>query len=140
MQFFLAISIAVAATKRSRNQPGKGSPGRSRMLPDGSGGLLRGGTAQCYSDSVDSESSFCLGCGMRKTPDSRLAGRLAAVGAAVRDRRLTLGLSQEALADFAGLHRTYIGSVERGERNVSLGNLYALADALGIRPADLLTD
>lgn len=53
-------------------------------------------------------------------------------------QRQALGLSQEQLADKAGLHRTYIGSVERGERNLALGNVYALADALNVPVADLL--
>jgi transcriptional regulator with XRE-family HTH domain len=42
------------------------------------------------------------------------------------------------LAELAGLHRTYVGSVERGERNISIDNIERLAKALGIEPADLL--
>jgi transcriptional regulator with XRE-family HTH domain len=47
--------------------------------------------------------------------------------------------SQETLADQAGLHRTYVGSVERGERNVTISSLEALAGALGVPVIDLLT-
>ncbi len=50
------------------------------------------------------------------------------------------GLSQEALADLAGIHRTYVGSVERGERNIALDNIHALADALGVSAARLVAD
>ena len=63
---------------------------------------------------------------------------LTRFGRRVRDLRLATGLSQEAFADRCGLHRTYIGSVERGERNVSLLNLAVIAKALGISLADLL--
>jgi ribosome-binding protein aMBF1 (putative translation factor) len=48
-------------------------------------------------------------------------------------------LSQEGLAEICGLHRTYVGSVERAERNVTLSTLQALATALGISVPDLLT-
>lgn len=63
---------------------------------------------------------------------------LRAFGQTVRSYRERTGLSQEALADRAGLHRTYVGSVERGERNVSLLNLHVLAAALDISPSELV--
>jgi len=53
--------------------------------------------------------------------------------------RKTHGLSQEDLADLCELHRTYIGSVEREERNVSLSTLEVLSRALGVSVAELLT-
>ena len=51
-------------------------------------------------------------------------------GARVRELRLEKGLSQEELANAAGLHRTYIGGVERGERNIGLSNISQIARAL----------
>ena len=56
----------------------------------------------------------------------------------LRALRAERGLSQEALADIAALHRTYVGSVERKERNVSLDNIERLAIALGVDVAELL--
>jgi len=57
----------------------------------------------------------------------------------VRSYRKDHGLSQEELADLCELHRTYIGSVEREERNVSLSTLEVLARALGVSVPELLT-
>lgn len=58
-------------------------------------------------------------------------------GVRVRRLRLEKGLSQIALANEAGLHPTYLSSIERGERNVSLVNIHVLAAGLGVRPGDL---
>ena len=60
------------------------------------------------------------------------------LAANVRRLRQSAGLSQELLADRAGLHRTYISSIERAERNVSLQNIFALADGLGVAAGELL--
>lgn len=59
-------------------------------------------------------------------------------GQNLRRKRETLGISQEDLAEKAGLHRTYIGSVERGERNVSIDNMERLAVAVGSTIEELL--
>ncbi len=67
-----------------------------------------------------------------------MADPLAKFGATVRELRLQLGLSQEDLADEAGVHRTYVGSIERGERNVSLLNIIRLAKALRTTASGLL--
>lgn len=59
------------------------------------------------------------------------------LGRKIREQRIIIGLSQEELANISGLHRTYIGSVERGERNVSLQNIVTIAKALSITPSIL---
>jgi transcriptional regulator with XRE-family HTH domain len=61
------------------------------------------------------------------------------LGKAVRKKRHSLGLSQEGLAERAELHWTYVGGIERGERNVSLLNLVKIARALGLTPSRLLS-
>lgn len=58
-------------------------------------------------------------------------------GIKVRQMRLERGLSQETFADRCGLHRTYIGAVERGERNISIENIEKIAKALEV-PISLL--
>ena len=59
-------------------------------------------------------------------------------GARIRELRLDKGLSQEELAFKAGVHRTYLGGIERGERNPSLKNIAAIAKALGVALPELL--
>ena len=60
-------------------------------------------------------------------------------GNKVREERLKLGLSQEALAEKAGVHRTYIGMIERAEKNITLENIEKIAKALGILLKDLFS-
>ena len=56
----------------------------------------------------------------------------------IRRKRLERGLSQEDLAEIAEIHRTYIGSVERGERNISIDNISRIASALEVEITELL--
>lgn len=62
------------------------------------------------------------------------------VGRNIRRLRQKRGLSQEDLADEIGVHRTYMGGVERGERNLTLRSLERLAARLGVSPLSLLQD
>lgn len=78
---------------------------------------------------------------MRKTralrkPSSPLTAILAANIRAFREEK---SLSQEDFADICGLHRTYVGSVERGERNVTLSTLEVFASVMGVSVPQLLT-
>ena len=58
----------------------------------------------------------------------------------MRELRQARGLSQEGLAERSGLHRTYISSLERGQRNVGLDNVRALAQALDVVPSTLFEE
>lgn len=70
----------------------------------------------------------------KKTPLRVLFGK------EVRVRRCKVGLTQEGLAERANLHPTYVGSVERGERNIALENIVALAKALGCSSKELMPE
>ena len=61
-------------------------------------------------------------------------------GERVRELRKSKNLSQESLALVCGLDRTYIGGVERGERNISLLNIHKIAIALNVHPKELFND
>ena len=82
-----------------------------------------------------------LGC-QRHEPRRREGEALEDVqirfGRKLREVRASKNVSQEKLAELAGLHRTYVSSVERGERNISLVNIEHLAKALGVPMADLM--
>ena len=68
-------------------------------------------------------------------PEGDLQHRLGQNLLGLRQKR---GLSQEALAEVLGVHRTYMGGVERGERNLTLKSVERIADRLGIDPVSLL--
>ncbi len=61
-----------------------------------------------------------------------------AFGRALRALRRSLELSQNELAVAAGVHRTYVGGVERGERNPTLATIFRISEALGVNPAEIL--
>nr|WP_312991097.1 helix-turn-helix transcriptional regulator [Brevundimonas diminuta] len=72
------------------------------------------------------------------SPDNQRA--LGRLGDAIRARRNERSMSQEALADAAGINRTHMGEVERGKRNVSLVALIGIAAALGCPVSSILSD
>ena len=63
-----------------------------------------------------------------------------ALGQAVRVLRKTADYSQESFADAVGLHRTYMGAIERGEQNLTIKNIVRVAETLKIRPSELLAE
>jgi transcriptional regulator with XRE-family HTH domain len=75
---------------------------------------------------------------MPSTPEP-LSPATAEFGRRVRQHRHERGLSQEGLADLAGLHWTFIGQVERGRRNLTLHNIIKLAAALNVDAGELVT-
>jgi transcriptional regulator with XRE-family HTH domain len=74
----------------------------------------------------------------RGMQDARTRKILSQFGDRVREARRIRGFSQEVLAERSGLHRTYIGTVERGERNPALVNLIRIADALEVDVSSLV--
>lgn len=63
-----------------------------------------------------------------------------AFGQSVREARKKLGLSQDEFAEISELHRTYVGGIERGERNPTLSSIWRIAHALEISPEDLIAN
>lgn len=63
--------------------------------------------------------------------------QLADFGKTIREIRKEKGLSQEAFADLAGIDRSYMGHIERGEKNITLTKIYQLSDALGMTPSEI---
>jgi transcriptional regulator with XRE-family HTH domain len=64
----------------------------------------------------------------------------AAFGRAIKRLRVVRGISQEQLGYDSGLHRTYVGGIERGERNPSLANIIRIAEALGVPASELMAE
>ena len=62
---------------------------------------------------------------------------LTQFGKRVREERMKKGISQERLGELAGVHRTYIGMIERAEKNITLTNMTKIAKALGLKISDL---
>src|SRR5579884_3768433 len=91
---------------------------------------------KCYSYSVFQQRQSWEKAGMPPQKDKRCM----TFGRTVRRYRRDKGLTQEELADQTGIHRTYIGGIERGERNPTLLMIHRIADALGVSPARLLEE
>ena len=60
------------------------------------------------------------------------------LGSVIRKKREELDYSQEEFAHHCGVHRTYMGAIERGERNISLMNIISVSNALNMKPSKLL--
>lgn len=81
-----------------------------------------------------------IGPRLPRFPDMAKRDVLKAFGERVREFRAQKGLSQEELARLAKIDRTYIGGIERGERNAGIKNVWRIADALGVPAADLFRE
>ena len=79
-------------------------------------------------------------CLIYKIYDKQLTDPRLIFGLQVRRMRKAKGWTQEELADSSNLDRTYIGGIERGERNVALINIYRIAQALDVSPAEFFAD
>lgn len=75
----------------------------------------------------------------KKSPSFSGNPALVRLGAAIRAARKAKGLSQEALAELAGIDRSYMGGIERGEHNLAIMNLLKIADALGVKASSLIS-
>jgi len=75
----------------------------------------------------------------KKSPSFSGNPALVSLGSAIRAARKAKGFSQEALAELAGIDRSYMGGIERGEHNLAIMNLLKISDALGVK-ASLLLD
>ena len=130
--------IAIDVADALHNQVGlaRGGEGGPQAGHDSSGlaDTTQSHQARCYVKSVEVKSSLSDGP-LVDGPPTKLRKVFAEN---VRRLRKAAGLSQEAFADACGLHRTYIGSIERAERNVSLDNIERIAGALGVGGWELL--
>lgn len=70
---------------------------------------------------------------------SKKTSSIVTFGKIIRELRKSQGLTQEDLADKAGVHRTYIGMIERGEKNITLSNIEKLASALNIPISEIFS-
>lgn len=77
-------------------------------------------------------------CVPKKSPHYNIHPALVTLGRAIRAARQAQGTSQEALANDAGLDRSYLGGIERGEHNITLVSIMRIADSLGVRASELL--
>ena len=66
-----------------------------------------------------------------------MANYLRIIGNNIREKRLKLGLSQNHIAEFSGVNRTYVGKIERGKANLSINLLVAIAESIDVEPSSL---